>query len=67
MTDTPQYIKDIQLKLWLQKSPGERLYQAIIDIDAMRMALIDAKKKLGLPLNDLDPVGQYLKKIDENK
>jgi hypothetical protein len=61
MTDTPQYIKDIQLKLWLKKSPGERLYQAISDIDAMRIALRDTKKKLGLPLGDLDPVGEYLK------
>ena len=61
MTDTPQHIEDLQLKLWLEKTPGERLYQAIIDIDAMRMALIDAKKKLDLPLGDLDPVGEYLK------
>jgi hypothetical protein len=59
MTDTPQHIKDIHLKLWLQKSPGERLYQTIIDIDAMRIALRDAKKKLGLPLGDLDPVGEF--------
>ncbi len=61
MTDTPQHIKDIHLKLWLEKSPGERLYQAIIDIDVMRIALRNAKKKLGLPLGDLDPVGEYLK------
>jgi hypothetical protein len=25
MTDTPQHIKELQLKLWLSKSPGERL------------------------------------------
>ena len=62
MTDTPQYIKDIQLRLWLQKKPGERLYQSIIDIDAMRIVLRDTKTKLGLPLGDLDPVGEYLKK-----
>jgi hypothetical protein len=62
MTDTPQHIKDIQLKLWLSKTPGERLYQAIIDIEAMRIALRDTKKKLGLPLFDLDPVGEYLEK-----
>lgn len=62
MSDTPQHIKDIHLKLWLEKSPGERLYQAIIDIDAMRSALRDAKKKLGLPLGDLDPVGEYEQK-----
>jgi len=44
MTDTPQHIKDLQLQLWLSKSPGERLYQAINDIEAMRNALRDAKK-----------------------
>ncbi|HEY6505126.1 MAG TPA: hypothetical protein VIZ28_14215 [Chitinophagaceae bacterium] len=62
MTDTPQHIKDIHLKLWLAKTPGERLYQAIKDIEDMRHALRDAKKKLGLPLGDLDPVGEYLKR-----
>ena len=61
MTDTPQHIKDLQLQLWLSKAPGERLYQAIMDIDAMRKALRDAKLKMGLPLGDLDPVGEYLK------
>ena len=25
MTDTPQHIKDLQLKIWLSKSPMERL------------------------------------------
>jgi len=59
MNDTPKHIKDVHLKLWLEKPPGERLYQAIIDIDAMRTALRDAKKKLGLPLGDLDPIGEY--------
>ena len=58
MTDTPKHINDLHLKLWLKKPPGERLYQAIIDIDAMRNALRDAKRKLGLPLGDLDPVGE---------
>jgi hypothetical protein len=67
MTDTPQHIKDLQLKLWLEKTPGERLYQTIIDLDAMRHALIDAKKNLGLPLGDLDPVGEYLKKKNKNQ
>jgi hypothetical protein len=62
MTDTPQHIKDLQLQLWLAKSPGERLYQFLIDNDAMLNALRDAKRKLGLPLGDLDPVGEYLKK-----
>jgi len=25
MRDTPQHIKELQLKIWLSKSPGERL------------------------------------------
>lgn len=25
MTDTPHHIKELQLKIWLSKSPGERL------------------------------------------
>ncbi len=29
MTDTPQHIQDLQLALWLQKSPGERLLQGL--------------------------------------
>ncbi len=67
MTDTPQHIKDIHLKLWQDKSPGERLYQAIKDIEQMRNALRDAKTKLGLPLGDLDPVGEYLKNKKEKE
>jgi hypothetical protein len=65
MTDTPQHIKDIHLELWLTKPPGERLYQAIKDIDDMRKALRDVKKRMGLPLGDLDPVGEYLKMKQE--
>ena len=29
MTDTPQQIKELQLKLWLSKSPMERLKQTL--------------------------------------
>jgi len=61
MNDTPEHIKEMHLKLWLTKSPGERLYQAVTDIDAMRVALRHTKIRLGLPLGDLDPVGEYLK------
>ena len=35
MNDSPKHIKDIQLKIWLAKSPGERLYQFLIDNDKM--------------------------------
>ena len=67
MEDTPQHIRDIQLKLWLSKSPVERLFQSIKDIEVMRKVLRDAKINLGLPLDELDPVGEYLKKKKEHK
>lgn len=31
MTDTPQHIKDLQLKIWLSKTPMERLFQSMKD------------------------------------
>jgi hypothetical protein len=35
MNDTPQNIKDLQLKIWLSKSPGERLKQFMEDNTAL--------------------------------
>ena len=35
MNDTPQNIKDLQLKIWLSKSPGERLKQFMEDNAAL--------------------------------
>ena len=61
MTDTPQHIKDLQLELWLQKTPGERLYQFLLDNDAMYQALRKYKIANSLPLGDLDPVREYQK------
>lgn len=29
MTDTPQHIKELQLKIWLSKSPMERLKETL--------------------------------------
>jgi hypothetical protein len=65
MTDTPQHIKDLQLKLWLSKTPGERLYQFLMDNDAMYQALREFKIRMNFPLDGLDPVGEYLKKKHE--
>jgi hypothetical protein len=31
MNDTPQHIKELQLRIWLSKSPGERLKQFMED------------------------------------
>jgi len=62
MTDTPQHIKELQLKLWMSKTQEERLYQFIIDNDVMYQALRDFKIKNGLPLNGLDPMAEVLEK-----
>ena len=35
MNDTPQHIKELQLKIWLSKSPGERLRQFMEDNAAL--------------------------------
>ncbi len=35
MVDTPDHIKKIQLEIWLQKTPGERLKQFLIDNEAL--------------------------------
>ena len=31
MNDTPQHVKELQLKIWLSKSPAERLKQFMED------------------------------------
>ena len=46
MTDTPKHVRDIQRKIWLQKSPGERLLQALQDNEALFLGLKAAKEKL---------------------
>jgi hypothetical protein len=35
MTDTPQHIKDLQIKIWLAKTPSERLHQLMVDNEAL--------------------------------
>lgn len=35
MTDTPKHINDYQLKLWLAKTPAERLHQMLLDNEAL--------------------------------
>ena len=64
MTDTPQHIKDLQLQLWMSKTPEERLYQFLIDNDSMYQALREFKIKNGLPLGGLDPMSEVLGKRD---
>jgi hypothetical protein len=35
MTDTPQHIKNLQLKIWLSKPPRERIKQFLSDNEAL--------------------------------
>lgn len=53
MNDTPQHIKSLQLKLWLEKTPGERLMQFLKDNDAMFQAILKTKKELGIKYSPL--------------
>jgi len=62
MTDTPQHINELQLKLWMSKTPEERLYVFLSDNHDMYQALREFKIKNGLPLGGLDPVGEFSKK-----
>jgi len=48
MPDTPQHIKDIQPKLWLAKTPQERLLQFLKDNDEMYKAIVKTKKELNI-------------------
>ena len=66
MTDTPQHINELQLNLWMSKSPEERLYSFLTDNETMYQALREYKIKNNLPLDGLDPVGEYLK-MKKNK
>lgn len=46
MTDTPKHVQQIQLDLWLAKSPGERLLQFLHDNDALYKAILEAKQQI---------------------
>ncbi len=50
MTDTPKHIRELQLKIWLSKPPGERLFQFLKDNDDMLKAINEAKRKLNIPV-----------------
>lgn len=44
MTDTPQHIKELQLQIWLTKSPAERLLQYLKDNDTLYKGILQAKR-----------------------
>ena len=45
MTDTPQHIKDLQLKIWLAKTPAERLHQLMVNNEALLSFWANVKPK----------------------
>ncbi len=47
MTDTPAHIKQLQLKIWLSKSPMERLKQMMEDNTALNAFWAAAKEQKG--------------------
>ena len=46
MTDTPKHIQQLQLKIWLSKTPGERLHQFLTDNDILYTAILKAKEQM---------------------
>jgi hypothetical protein len=59
MTDTPQHIKELQLKIWLAKSPAERLLQYLKDNDTLYKGILQVKNNITkvpekLPANNND-------------
>ena len=51
MNDTPQHIKELQLKIWLSKSPAERLKQFMEDNTSL-FQFWKAAKGIGTKAND---------------
>lgn len=45
MNDTPRHIKNLQLKIWLSKSPAERLRQFLTDNEALQKFWEKYRKK----------------------
>ncbi len=43
MTDTPAHIKQLQLKIWLDKKAEQRLIQYLTDNDALYKELLKIK------------------------
>jgi len=46
MQYTPEHIKKLQLKIWLQKSPGERLYLTLKSNEELFLAWKKAKESV---------------------
>jgi hypothetical protein len=61
MDDTPPHVKQIQLEIWLAKSPEERLRLTLEDNDALFAFWAEVKKN-----NQQDKLGDPLNKPDEH-
>lgn len=46
MTDTPKHIEELQLKIWLSKTPDERLMQLLKDNEALYLFWKNGKEQL---------------------
>ncbi len=46
MQDTPEHIKKLQLQIWLQKTPGERLYQTLKSNEELYLFWKETQKNL---------------------
>jgi len=46
MNDTPQHIKELQLKMWLSKPPEERLRQFLMDNESLFLFWKAGKEQL---------------------
>ena len=44
MSDTPEHVRALQLKIWLAKSPGERLLRALQDNEVLYLFWKEAKE-----------------------
>ena len=52
MLDTPLHIKELQLKIWLSKTPMERLRQMLEDNAALFQFWAETKKSMQKPESD---------------
>jgi len=52
MGDTPQHIKDLQLQIWLSKTPAERLRQFLLDNEVLFSVWSENEKKRKMKKKD---------------
>ncbi len=55
MKDTPDHVQEIHLQIWLSKTPGERLLQALKNNEQMFLFSKEAKKAMDKLKGDSRP------------